>query len=413
MADNMIIRDPVHSFISFEKNGLVNKIIDTAEFQRLKYIGQLALFYFTYPDALHSRFSHSLGTYWLSKRLARTLEIPEEEEEKLSISALLHDIGHGPFSHTLEDKIMPGKRHEEISKDIIESEEHSISPILLEYDIEPKDISTIIRSGTNKPKYLHKLVSSQIDVDRFDYLLRDSLFTGNPHGRFDIERIIHTIRLNDEKDEIYIDEGGWYAVEHYLNCRYQMYKQVYTHHSTLAAEELLKKIIDRARHVHDRGGLSLDKTIDPILKEDINLSEYIDIVDFDVLSLIRDVRHCEDDILSDLSKRFFERKLFKPIRIYNTSFMKLYDSKEKIRSIIEGKGYDYDYYNSEVGLKEIKAYQPYTPDPKDTEEFIFINSDCKKDISLEIKSLGAIATPDEALLFIPEDCREEVKKVLS
>ncbi|MDY6866021.1 MAG: hypothetical protein SVY15_08650 [Halobacteriota archaeon] len=241
--------------------------------------------------------------------------------------------------------------------------------------------------------------------------MRDSLFTGNPHGRFDIERIIYTIKLNDD-DEVYIDKGGWYAVEHYLNCRYQMYKQVYAHHSTLAAEELLKKIIDRARHVHDRGGLSLDKTIDPMLKEDINLSEYMDIVDFDVLSLIRDVRHCEDDILSDLSKRFFERKLFKPIRI-NTGFLTLYDLKEKIKSIIEEKGYDYDYYNSNVKLKKIKACQPYTPHPKDAEEAIFINSDCTKEISQEIKSLGAIATPDEILLFIPEKCREEVMDVLS
>ncbi|MDY6960005.1 MAG: HD domain-containing protein, partial [Halobacteriota archaeon] len=108
----------------------MNKIIDTAEFQRLKYISQLGLSYFTYPDALHSRFSHSLGTYWLSKRLARTLELPEKEEEMLSIAALLHDIGHAPFSHTLEDKIMPGKKHEGISKEVIESGEHSISTIL-------------------------------------------------------------------------------------------------------------------------------------------------------------------------------------------------------------------------------------------------------------------------------------------
>lgn len=122
----MIIRDPVHSFISFEKNGLVNEIIDTAEFQRLKYISQLGLSYFTYPDALHSRFSHSLGTYWLSKRLARTLGRPKKEEEMLSIAALLHDIGHAPFSHTLEDKIMPDEGHENISKKIIESKEYSI-----------------------------------------------------------------------------------------------------------------------------------------------------------------------------------------------------------------------------------------------------------------------------------------------
>jgi uncharacterized protein len=410
MVKDRIVRDSVYSFISFEKNGLVNKIIDTIEFQRLKYINQLGLSYFTYPNAVHSRFSHSLGTYWLSKRLARELGITGDDEKKLSIAALLHDIGHGPFSHVLENKIMSDRTHEQISKEIIESGEHSISALLEDHGIKPREISEIVTSGT-MPKYLHKLISSQIDVDRLDYLLRDSILTGNPHGRYDLERIIHTIRLNEDH-EIYISRGGWNAVEHYLICRYQMYKQLYYHHSTLAAEELVKKIIDRAKNVFNNGGLSSDEKRVPILKDNMNRSEYMDIADFDVLHLIRGVRHCGDAILSDLSNRFLKRQLLKSIVIDKKNAMKLYESKEEIKSIIEKKGYDSDYYFSHVDLSKKLAYKPYTPNTKDQEEAIFIDSDCIKEISQEIKSLGAISTPDEILLFIPEDCRQDIRKIL-
>lgn len=410
MVKDRIVADPIHSFVTFEKNGLVNKIIDTVEFQRLKHIRQLGLSYFTYPNALHSRFTHSLGAYWFSKRLAKILEMTKDDEEKLSIAALLHDIGHGPFSHALEGRIMPGKTHVQISKEIIESGEHSISSLLKDYGFEPKEVSKILTSGTI-PEYLHKLISSQMDVDRFDYLLRDSLLTGNPHGRFDIERIIHTIRLT-ENDEIYISKGGWYAVEHYLTCRYQMHKQVYYHHSTLAAEELVNKTIGRTKYVFEKGNLTLDERFAPILKDDTSLSEYIDVADFDILSLIKEARHSGDATLLDLSNRFFTRQLSKSITIDKKDAMKLYESKEKIESIIEKRGYEIEYYCSHVDLSSKRAYKPYTPHPKDREEAIFINSDCTKEISQEIESLGALATPDELLLFVPEDCREDIKGVL-
>lgn len=408
MGDMRSVRDPIHSFVSFEKNGLINKIIDTEEFQRLRYISQLGLSYFTYPNGTHSRFSHSLGTYWISKRIAEKLKLTEEEE-RLSIAALLHDIGHCPFSHTLEKKIVP-QEHEYYSKKIIESEEHGISTILNEYGIDPKEISGIITSASI-PTCLHYLISSQIDADRLDYLLRDSLITGNPHGVHDLERIIQTISLNGN-GEIYISKGGWNSIEHYLNCRYQMYKQVYWHHSTVAAEELLEKIIKRTKQVSESGKISLNEKQATIISGDMNLSEYLDIADFDVLSLIREGKRCKDPILSDLSNRFFKRQFFKPIRLGVNDFSKLLDSEEKIKSIVSGKGYETDFYYSRASSSKKEAYKPYSPKTKDQEEAIFIDPECKIEITQEIESINALKTPEEILLFTPEDCRGDVRSVL-
>jgi len=282
--------------------------------------------------------------------------------------------------------------------------------ILLENGFEPKEVSEIITSGTI-PKYLHKLISSQVDVDRFDYLLRDALMTGNPHGRYDLERILHTIRLNDS-DEIYISKGGWYAVEHYLNCRYQMHKQVYYHHSTMAAQELLYKIIERARYIYDNTGISLNEKFIPLIKEDVDLKEFLEINDSDILIFIKIIRQWNDKILKDLSNRFFNRRLFKTFRIEKREAMKLYESKEKIDSIFNKRGLDKNYYCSHVDLSSKRAYKPYTPKPKDKENAIFINSDCSVEISEKIVSLEAIATPDEILLFLPENCVNEVNEVL-
>ncbi|MBU2560418.1 hypothetical protein KKA03_05935, partial [archaeon] len=276
--------------------------------------------------------------------------------------------------------------------------------------IDPKEISGIITSASI-PTCLHYLISSQIDADRLDYLLRDSLTTGNPHGVYDLERIIQTIELN-ESGEIYISDGGWNSVEHYLNCRYQMYKQVYWHHSTVAAEELLEKIILRTKQVFNSGAISLNKKQATIINDEMDLSEYLDIADFDVLSLIREGKRCKDPILSDLSNRFFKRQFFKPIKLDLNNFPKLLDSEEKIKSIIKDKGYETDFYYSRVPSSKKVAYKPYSPKTKDQEEAIYTDPECKIEITREIESISALKTPEEILLFTPEDCREDARSIL-
>jgi HD superfamily phosphohydrolase len=411
MADLRYMRDAIHSFISFEKNGIINKIIDTEEFQRLKYIRQLGLSYFTYPSALHSRFSHSLGTYWLSHRVGNLLIEDEDVRKNFEIAALLHDIGHGPFSHALENHIKSDCSHIQRSIEIIKSTDNEISELLNNGGFDPKDISKILDGAVN-PKYLHKLISSQLDIDRFDYLLRDSLMSGNPHGAYDIERIIQTIGISDS-EEIYVDEGGWYAVEHYLNCRYQMHKQVYYHRTTLAAEELVKKIIDRCRELHEKNEIKVEKKLAPLMKNDMKLSDFLDITDSDITYLIKSNKKCKDLILSDLCKRFFKRELFKQIKIPIEQTPKLITSMDDITKLVKKMGFDNKYYISYVDLSAKSAYDPYTPNSKDEEDWIYVNPECTREISKEIPSLSAIKSKGELLLFLPDKkCKEEVQKII-
>lgn len=414
MSDTRFIRDAVYSFISFPKHDIVNQIIDTKEFQRLKYIRELGFSYFTYPGALHSRFSHSVGTYWLSHRFGKVLDIDENNQLELEISALLHDIGHGPFSHALEKELIK-KNHEEIGREIIESNKFNISSIIKAHNIDPKRISNILSSGAVEPKYLHKLISSQIDVDRFDYLLRDSLMTGNPHGSCDIERIIQTIRRN-KNNELFIDDGGCDAVEHYLHCRYQMYKQVYYHHTTLSAEELFKKIIKRSKFLYQNGKLKVEKRFEPFINNSLDIASFLELVDSDLLSLIKSFKDSGDGVLSNLCERFFERKIFKSICLEEDRIIKNFGNEEKIKAVIKKNNFDPDYYYSEVDLTTKRAYLPYSPQSKkmpDEENSIYINEDCSKEISQKIPSLEAIQIKPRIFLFFPnEKCKEEVEKVI-
>jgi len=410
MNKERIIRDSVHSFISFEKNGLINDLIDTDVFQRLKNIRQLGLSYFTYPNAQHTRFSHSLGSFWLAKRVGKKFSMDEEDSKKFSIAALLHDIGHSPFSHVLEGELIDDN-HTELTKKIIESEELKISENLEKHGYDPEEISRIIISGT-MPKYLHNLISSQLDVDRFDYLLRDSIFTGNIHGRYDIERILHKLKSN-ENNELFVEKGGWSAVEHYLVCRYQMYKQVYNHSTTLSVEELLKKILKRTNYLYSNASFVPSKIMKPYFENELSIDDFTKISDANILNLVKESKNEDDEILSDLSARFLERNLLKSETIKKKNSSNLFDNKEEILKGIEERDFDTDYYFSKVDSTEKEAYKPYSPNPKDEEEAIYISPDLSKEISEEIESLKEISTPSEFKIFFPEQCREEVRELIN
>lgn len=412
MIELRYIRDAIHSFVSFEKEGLINKLIDTEEFQRMRDIRQTGFSYLTYPSAVHSRFSHSLGTYWLAKRVGDILLSKEEEKLHLKIAGLLHDIGHGPFSHALEKMIMPNISHEELSCSLIESRKHCISKILNDNGIDPCVISGLI-SGTIKPKYLHKIISSPLDVDRFDYLLRDSLMTGNPNGGFDLERIIQTIKIS-KTDEIYISKKGWDAVEHYLNCRYQMYKQVYFHHTTISAEELVRKLLQRAKDLYRKGQLTCHDRYKPLLNSSLDLDSFVEFTDTDILNIIKECKWSSDPILKDLQKRFANRDLFKSIPIPVEDAPILFERKEKIVELLESKKIEPKYYFSIVLQGSKDAYWPYTPEPRDEENFIYISDDCSKEISDEIRSLRAIRSKSQYFVFLPDEkCKKEAKRILS
>src|SRR6185369_253915 len=244
-----IYRDSVHNIIRIPtdtaEGRLLVSLIDTAEFQRLRRIRQLGLAHFAYQAAEHSRFTHSLGAFHLATRVLARLrtnyQINEEHQTAVRVAALLHDIGHGPFSHVVESIF--GFHHEHFSVEAVLSVDTEVGRLLRKYSRDlPENVAAIIR-GDFKPMALAQLVSSQLDVDRMDYLLRDSLMTGAKYGVYDLEWIIKSIEINEEADHIYVSARGHSAVEDYLQARYYMFRQVYFHRTLRAAEAVLRSLL--------------------------------------------------------------------------------------------------------------------------------------------------------------------------
>lgn len=316
-----IYRDSVHDIIRVDtgtdEGRLIVALIDAPEFQRLRRIRQLGLAYFAYQAAEHSRFTHSLGAFHLAARtvarLRREREIAAEDQTAVRVAALLHDIGHGPFSHVIESIL--GFHHEQFTVEAVLSDETSVGRLLRQYSPGlAKDVASIIR-GDFRRRALGQLVSSQLDVDRMDYLLRDSLMTGAKYGIYDLEWVIKSIRIDEDGDRLYVAAPGIYAVEDYLQARYYMYRQVYFHRTLRAAEAVLRVLVARAFLLSARGELGWRAEHTPLEKvlrrEPLGLGDHLELDDSDIIYSIKRWRDEEDEILSDLASRFLDRRLFK------------------------------------------------------------------------------------------------------
>jgi len=372
-----IYRDSVHNIIRVntdaDEGKLVVSLVDTPEFQRLRRIRQLGLAYFAYQAAEHSRFTHSLGAFHLAARMVAKLRlkyyIPGEAQTAVRIAALLHDIGHGPFSHVIESIL--GFHHEDFTIEAVLSDETGVGRLLPPGLAD--NVASIIR-GDFAPRALGQLVSSQLDVDRMDYLLRDSLMTGAKYGIFDLEWIIKSIEINEKDDHLYISAPGLYAVEDYLQARYYMYRQVYFHRTLRSAEAVLKVLIRRALHLFQTGGDVWSTAGTPMEKvlsgEKLNLKEHLSLDDTDVMFSIKQWQHSADPILSDLARRFLNRDLFKA---YDLDMPE--SEREEFVSlageIVKKAGFDPEYY-----LVEDKAinipYSFYSKDTSETKNLIFV-----------------------------------------
>src|SRR5215831_14582516 len=254
-----IYRDPVHNIIPLRddtaEEHLMIRLIDTPEFQRLRRIKQLGLGLYTYQGAEHSRFTHSLGALHLMTRIIEQLseccDIAPADCAAARAAALLHDVGHGPFSHAMERVL--GVHHEQMTVLAVTSPETELYKALTSYSVEmPARVAAII-DGTFKPAALAQLVSSQLDVDRMDYLLRDSLMTGAKYGFYDLEWIINALQIDQEADRIYVSARGVHAVEEYLQARYYMFRQVYFHRTLRSGEAVLRAALRRALELTDDG----------------------------------------------------------------------------------------------------------------------------------------------------------------
>ena len=307
-----IFNDPIYGFISVN-NELIFNLIEHPYFQRLRRISQMGLSYLVYPGAHHTRFHHALGCGFLMKKAVETLrlkevEISKEEEEALLIAILLHDIGHGPFSHALENSFVENIHHEEISLKFME---------FLNEEFDGK-LSLAIKIFTGKyyRKFMRQLISSQLDMDRLDYLKRDSFYSGVAEGNINAERLITMLYVKN--DSLVIEGKGIYSVEKFIVARRLMYWQVYLHKTGLAAENVLIKALQRARELSKKGlDLPSSKILKHFLKATIDGDNFNDkelhlfskLDDFDVISAIKLWVDHDDFVLSYLSRSIINRKL--------------------------------------------------------------------------------------------------------
>ncbi len=308
-----IINDPLYGFISITSD-LIFDIIETPVFQRLRRINQMGLADFVYPGALHTRFHHALGAMHLMGRTLDNLRdkghsISAEEYEAALLAILLHDIGHGPFSHSLEQILLPGTSHEELSVLLMQQLNEQFDGAL--------DMTLQMFTGQYQRPFFHQLIASQLDVDRLDYLNRDSFFTGVSEGTIGAERIIKLLDLAD--DHLVVEEKGVYSVEHFLNARRLMYWQVYLHKTGLAADIMLAAIMQRARKLLAAGSLTEPEHLLYFLVAERSgsspdnewLARFSQLDDHDIWAALKQWQHHEDRILAYLCRSFLHRRLFK------------------------------------------------------------------------------------------------------
>jgi len=311
-----ILNDPIYGFTTIP-NELIFDLIEHRYYQRLRRITQLGLTYLVYPGAYHTRFHHALGAMHLMQKAIKTLqskgqEVSEEEETAVLIAILLHDIGHGPFSHALENSIVNGINHEHISMMIMDR-------LNVEFD---GKLSLAIQIFQNKyPKlFLHQLISSQLDVDRLDYLKRDSFYSGVSEGVINSDRIISM--FNVSKGELVVDAKAIYSVEKFIIARRLMYWQVYLHKTVLSAEFSLVEVLKRAKYLVQEGAdLFATSALKEFLKNNHNVNDFnsndslLDLFcqldDFDIMTSIKEWTKHEDKVLSLLSEKIIQRKLLK------------------------------------------------------------------------------------------------------
>lgn len=333
MLKRTIFNDPVHGFITIP-HPLIFDVIEHRYFQRMRRIKQLALTDYVYPGAIHTRFHHALGAFHLMRKALSILkskgnEITEEEELGASIAILLHDIGHGPFSHTLEKTLIAKVSHEDISKIYMQH--------LNQYFDGKLDMAIRIFEGSYSKKFLHQLVSSQLDVDRLDYLTRDSFFAGVNEGVIPFERIIEMMNVHD--DELVIEQKGIYSIESFIIARRLMYWQVYLHKTVLCVEQMMVNAVERAKYLIANGiELEASPALNYFLNHKIELKDFEDggevleyysqMDDTDVLAAFKQWQTCGDKVLELLCQAILNRRLFR-IEISNREI-----SKKQVTALI-------------------------------------------------------------------------------
>ena len=358
LDETKVLKDPVHSYIHIHYEVIWN-CLDSKEFQRLRRIRQLGGDFQVYPTAEHSRFSHSLGVYEIVRRMVTEVkslcvELTEYDKVCVMLAGLLHDVGHGPFSHAFEH--ITNHSHEEYTAKIILGNTELNAILRAVSEKLPQDIVSIIQH-THENDILNQIVSGQLDADRMDYLLRDSYFTATSYGQFDLERILRTMRVRktaEGRKVIVVKYTGIHSVEDYIMARYQMYWQVYYHPVARSYEAVFIQLFNRLKDIFkvDKDYFEDVKVLIPFLeKSEVSVDEYFKLDENSLLYCCALIQDKEDKIAADLAKRLQNRRLFEYVD-YNE------ENLAQIKNMLKETNLDERYYLKIENI-EASVYSPY------------------------------------------------------
>lgn len=399
-----IVRDPVHSLIAFEDtpcDRLLRELINTKEFQRLRRIRQLGMSQYVFPGADHTRFAHSIGVMQNSRRFLDRLQriapehIDDDRRCVVTVAALLHDLGHGPFSHTFEK--ITGEDHEQRTLEIIKDPSTEVHQTLIGYQKElpnrlavffDENVEDSERDGANVPAFLTQVVSSQLDADRFDYLIRDSRSTGVDYGAFDDGWLIQHLQLDEKPKRFFLSHKALTVAEAYVFARHHMYRTVYFHKTTRAAEVMLRLLFSRykelvkgcshlAQKVQVAPGvpgpvfLAFANSAEPA--KSMSLGQYLDLDDHAITEFQRACLRSEDRVLQELAGGLLHRKLYKARDVTGAEPTAIGNFVADCREKLTGMGKEKDYAWADDSPSDT-PYKPYDPDDAHPATQIYVNT---------------------------------------
>lgn len=417
LAKEKVFRDPIHGQIIVD-NQILLDLINTPEFQRLRRIKQLGTSSLTFHGAEHSRFGHCLGVYEITRRMCNRFQrnyptrepndgLWDDHERPVALcAALLHDLGHGPYSHTFEHIFHTN--HEAITREIITSPSTNVNRILRRVSPTfPEDVASVIDHTYHNPQVV-QMISSQVDADRMDYLQRDSYYTGTNYGKFDLDRVL--LMMRPIKSGIAFDISGMHAVEDYIISRLQMYLQIYFHPVSRSMEVILDHLLKRANYIYQHPSEFEPEftpyMLMPFFNNHFTLDDYLALDDGVLTTYFNHWTHSRDDILNDLARRFLNRRPLKSA---------LYDEKSKpllpkLRKLIQTAGFNSDYYTA-VNDSFKLPYDTYNPQDSNPQTQIELIQPNGKLIELsQVSTLVASVSGKEAgdqRFFFPKEMLNE------